>query len=190
MSFKKFSNKIYTGGGDRGETSLNGGMRVPKYHSRIEAYGEVDELNSFIGLLRDQDIDKESQYTLIRIQKKLFVIGSMLATPDKKDIAKIKTIEMKDVYFLENEIDRMQSNLSEINTFIIPGGNVLVSCSHIIRSICRRAERAVIKLSTEVEIDDIIIMFLNRLSDYFFVLARFLAKEKGSSEILWDSQNE
>ncbi len=114
----------------------------------------------------------------------------MLATPDKKDIAKIKTIEMKDVYFLENEIDRMQSNLSEINTFIIPGGNVLVSCSHIIRSICRRAERAVIKLSTEVEIDDIIIMFLNRLSDYFFVLARFLAKEKGSSEILWDSQNE
>ncbi|MDP4267927.1 MAG: cob(I)yrinic acid a,c-diamide adenosyltransferase [Bacteroidota bacterium] len=175
--------KIYTRKGDRGETSLLGGRRVPKNHIRIEAYGTVDELNSFTGMLRDSGIPDLFRDKLLIIQKKLFVIQSHLAAENHDDFKKLPKLKEDDITFLENEIDEMNSEIPELKSFIIPGGHITVSYSHVARTVCRRAERLVISLSQQAPVNDFIIQYINRLSDYFFVLARRLGKEYGVGEI-------
>ena len=177
--------KIYTKTGDDGTTGLFGGARIPKYDLRIETYGTVDELNSYIGLIRDQPIDNESIKVLLEIQDRLFTIGSMLATqPDKKNLSG-PVIEEKDVELLEKEIDKMDAGLPPLKHFILPGGNTIVSFIHIARCICRRAERLAVHLFTQKEVNTLVIKYLNRLSDYLFILARWVAKDLGASEKPW-----
>jgi cob(I)alamin adenosyltransferase len=177
--------KIYTKGGDRGETSLLGGTRVPKYHERIEAYGTLDELNSFIGLLRDQSIAESDKVMLLDIQNKLFIAESHLAA-DKPDLLKsLPWLSSEDITLLEKEIDRMSNKLPPLKSFILPGGHPVVSFCHIARTVCRRAERLVTKLRTRHEFDENIIRYLNRLSDYLFVLARKFSSDFHSDEIIW-----
>lgn len=183
--------KIYTRKGDKGETSLIGGKRLPKYNDRIETYGTVDELNSFLGLLRDQDIYKSTKNVLLTIQKKLFIIQSSLATdPETEDKFELPQIEQKDIDFLEKEIDKSSKNLPELKSFIIPGGHAVISYCHVARSICRRAERNCVKLSSIDIVEELNIKYLNRLSDYLFVLARKLAKDLNISEDVWSSNDE
>jgi cob(I)alamin adenosyltransferase len=184
--------KIYTKTGDKGKTSLFGGTRVPKYHLRIESYGTVDELNSHIGLIRDQKIDTNTFNALIKIQNELFTLGSMLATPPEKEILKsgkerlnINKISADSVLFLENEIDSMNESLSPMTHFVLPGGHTTVSYCHIARCICRRAERIATQLNDENPINEIILIYLNRLSDYLFVLARKLTFDTKAQEIKW-----
>ena len=184
--------KIYTKTGDKGETSLFGGTRVPKYHIRIEAYGTIDELNSYIGLLRAQKIDKHTSNSLLQIQNELFTIGAMLATPPEKEILKngkerlnIQKINTDSIHFMENEIDLINEHLPEMTHFILPGGHSTVSFCHIARCICRRAERLATLLNHESAIDSQILVYLNRLSDYLFVLARKLTIDNKAQEIKW-----
>jgi len=177
--------KIYTKGGDKGETSLLGGTRVPKYHERIEAYGTVDELNSFVGLLRDSNSNDHYRKVLLDIQHKLFLAESHLASDKPENVAKLPALSIDDISQLENEIDTMNEDLSELKSFILPGGHSVVSYCHIARTICRRAERLTIKLGEKFEIDELIVKYLNRLSDYFFVLGRKLAKDLKVDEVLW-----
>lgn len=177
--------KVYTKTGDKGETSLLGGTRLPKHHIRIEAYGTVDELNSFIGLIRDQAIDVNSKTVLIEIQDRLFTLGSLLAADPKKNKMKLPEVTEEDVVYLEREIDKMDEALPEMKSFVLPGGNTTVSFCHIARCVCRRAERATLKLAGNEEVPAIIIKYLNRLSDYLFVLSRKLAMDTGAEEIPW-----
>ena len=184
--------KIYTKTGDKGKTSLFGGTRVPKYHLRIEAYGTVDELNSYIGLIRDQKIDPHTTEILLKIQNELFTLGSMLATPPEKEILKsgkdrlnINKVGEESVELLENEIDQMNESLPPMSHFILPGGHTTVSFCHITRCICRRAERITTLLSDESSINSQILVYLNRLSDYLFVLARKLTIDNQALEIPW-----
>ncbi|NOR28257.1 MAG: cob(I)yrinic acid a,c-diamide adenosyltransferase [Lutibacter sp.] len=184
--------KIYTKTGDKGKTSLFGGTRVPKYDLRIEAYGTIDELNSYIGLVRDQKIEAHSSEILSKIQHELFTIGSMLATPPEKKVLKngkerltITKINTNSIQLLENEIDSMNESLPEMTHFILPGGHTTVSFCHIARCICRRAERICTQLSDESYIEPQILMYLNRLSDYLFVLARKLTIDNNAQEIKW-----
>ncbi|MCF6279977.1 MAG: cob(I)yrinic acid a,c-diamide adenosyltransferase [Flavobacteriaceae bacterium] len=184
--------KIYTKTGDKGTTALYGGTRVPKYHLRIEAYGTVDELNSYIGLIKDQKIDDASNDSLLRIQNELFTLGSMLATPTKKETLKsgkerlnIPKITEESIQTLEKEIDIMNEDLPSMTHFILPGGHTTVSYCHIARCICRRAERISVQLSDETAINPQILMYLNRLSDYLFVLARKLTYDYQIAEIPW-----
>ena len=177
--------KIYTKRGDKGETSLLGGARVPKYHKKIEAYGTVDELTSFIGLIRDQNINQYYKDVLIKIQERLFIAGSHLAADKPENTANLPGISDEDILFLENEIDKMNKELPELKKFILPGGHSTISYCHIARAICRRAERLTIKLSKKYKIEKIIVKYLNRLSDYLFVLARKLSKDLNVEEALW-----
>jgi len=184
--------KIYTKTGDKGKTSLFGGERVPKHHIRIEAYGTVDELNSFIGLIKDQKIDTETKNTLLKIQTELFTLGSMLATPPNKEKLKsgkerlnIQKLNLKSITFLENEMDKMNSILPPMTHFILPGGHPVVSYCHIARSICRRAERICTLLNEKTTINELIIIYLNRLSDYLFTLARKFSNDFNIDEIKW-----
>ena len=177
--------KIYTKKGDSGKTSLIGGTRVPKHHLRIESYGTVDELNSYIGLIRDQNIDKKDIEVLLEIQDRLFTIGSHLASDPGKSKMVLPELFEKDITFLENEIDRMDDQLEEMRSFVLPGGNTVVSYSHIARSVCRRTERVAVHLSEESEVDEKIITYLNRLSDYLFTLSRKLTKDLHAKEIAW-----
>lgn len=184
--------KIYTKTGDKGTTSLFGGTRVPKYHDRIEAYGTVDELNSCIGLIRDQEIDENTFNVLLKIQNELFTLGAMLATPPEKEKLKngkerlnIPKINDNDILFLEKEIDIMNKTLPEMTNFVLPGGHTTVSFCHIARCVCRRAERIVVSINDKEEIDSHIIMYLNRLSDYLFVLARKLTIDNQVTEVPW-----
>ena len=179
--------KIYTKTGDKGTTSLYGGKRVSKHHIRVEAYGTIDELNAFIGLLRDQSIDKDTQKSLLKIQNELFVLGGILATPPEKEKKRNNSnkIEIHHISYLENEIDKMNEKLSPMTHFILPGGHSIVSYCHIARNICRRAERRVVQLSKESKVDDVVLSYLNRLSDYLFVLARKLSKDLQVKETLW-----
>lgn len=184
--------KIYTKTGDTGKTSLFGGTRVPKYHLRIEAYGTVDELNSYIGLIRDQKIDQHTTEILLKIQNELFTLGSMLATPPEKEILKsgkerlnINKVSEESVALLENEIDLMNESLPPMSHFILPGGHTTVSFCHIARCICRRAERITTQLSDESTINPKILVYLNRLSDYLFMLARKLTIDNQAQEIPW-----
>jgi cob(I)alamin adenosyltransferase len=179
--------KIYTKTGDAGKTSLLGGSKVFKNSTRIEAYGNIDELNSFIGLLADQYHDPKSRTMLKEIQDRLFTIGSALACDPHKEIAlKIPDLQEADVLLLENEIDRMSEDLPPMKSFILPGGHVVVSTAHICRCVCRRAERIVVLLEREEPGGQpLIIKYLNRLSDYLFVLARYAAQQLGAEEVAW-----
>jgi cob(I)alamin adenosyltransferase len=179
--------KIYTKTGDAGKTSLLGGTKVSKGNIRIEAYGNIDELNSFIGLLGDQYPDEQSRVMLKEIQDRLFTIGSALACDPHKEIAlKIPDLKEEDVLLLEKEIDRMSSVLPPMKSFVLPGGHVVVSTAHICRSVCRRAERITVQLDAAEPIGQpLIIKYLNRLSDYLFVLARYAGHQLGAEEIAW-----
>jgi len=189
--------KIYTKTGDTGKTSLFGGTRVPKYHLRIEAYGTVDELNSHIGLIRDQPNDNKTISALLNIQNKLFTIGAMLATPPEKETLKsgkdrlnIYKISNDDILFLENEIDFMEKSLPQMTNFILPGGHQTVSFCHIARCVCRRAERLTVQLNELEPTNEYILAYLNRLSDYLFVLARKLTIDNKAKEIAWIAKKE
>lgn len=181
------SMKIYTKTGDKGTTSLIGGTKVSKAHLRIEAYGTVDELNSYIGLCKDLLPDKESKAILQEIQDRLFTIGSALACdPAKETKMKIPDLEEKDISLLEIEIDRMSEILPVMKSFILPGGHPTVSHLHIARCVCRRAERCCVRLEEEKhEVEPIIPKYLNRLSDYLFILARYAGHLLKTSEIPW-----
>ncbi|HLP33797.1 MAG TPA: cob(I)yrinic acid a,c-diamide adenosyltransferase [Bacteroidia bacterium] len=177
--------KIYTKTGDKGETSLIGGVRVPKYHLRIESYGTVDELNSYIGLVKDMITDEHAKEVLYEIQDRLFTIGSVLASDPEKSKMKIPDLHETDVELLEKEMDAMDGNLPELRSFILPGGHPAVSTAHVARCICRRAERLVVHLSNESQVPEIIAVYLNRLSDYLFVLSRKIATDFNVDEIPW-----
>ena len=184
--------KIYTKTGDKGETGLYGGTKVSKADIRIEAYGTVDELNSYLGLVRDQKIDAYTSENLIKIQKELFVVGAVLATPQEKETLKngekrlgrtMVTDQM--ITDIENEIDKMDAELPQMTHFVLPGGHTTVSYCHIARAVCRRAERLVAVLQQKEIIEPSVIKYLNRLSDYLFVLARKLTIDNKAEEIKW-----
>ena len=184
--------KIYTKTGDKGTTGLYGGTRVPKNHIRIECYGTIDELNSHIGLLRDQEIDPIHKKVLAEIQDRLFTAGAILATPPEKETLKsgqarlsIDRITDEDIALLESEIDRMDGTLPQMTHFILPGGHQTVSFCHIARCVCRRGERLAVHLDQLEPVDSAILRYLNRLSDYLFVLARMLTSQLGADEVKW-----
>ena len=179
--------KIYTKTGDAGKTSLIGGTKVPKNHIRIETYGTVDELNSYTGLVNDYLTDIKSKTALKEIQDRLFTIGSSLACdPDKEPKLKIPDLNETDVTFLEKEIDTMNEVLPVMKSFILPGGHVAVSTTHVARCVCRRAERLCVHMQQEkLFVEALVIKYLNRLSDYLFVLARYIAYEMNMPEIPW-----
>jgi len=177
--------KVYTKTGDKGQTSLIGGTRVAKHHIRIETYGTVDELNSHIGLIRDQQIDAETKKLLIEIQDRLFTIGSSLASDPEKSKMKIPDLKEEDVTLLEKEMDKINESLPEMRSFVLPGGHTTVSYCHIARCVCRRAERLTIHLSEDSFVAELVIKYLNRLSDYLFVLSRKLTKDLNAEEIPW-----
>ena len=184
--------KVYTKTGDNGTTALFGGTRVPKNHIRIESYGTVDELNSHIGLIRDQDIDVTYKNILAEIQHKLFTVGAILATPPEKEFLKngkerlnIPKITEKDIEFMEHSIDTMEEALPPMTHFVLPGGHTTVSYCHIARCVCRRAERLAVHLNENEPIDFYVLKYLNRLSDYLFVLARKLSLDLHAEEVKW-----
>lgn len=179
--------KIYTKTGDKGNTSLIGGTKVPKSHLRIEAYGTIDELNSYIGLCRDLLTDDAGRAVLQEVQDRLFTIGSALACdPVKEPKMRIPDLKDTDIQFLEKEIDRMTDALPPMKHFILPGGHATISQLHIARCVCRRAERCCVRLELEShEVEAIILQYINRLSDYLFVLARYAGQELQAPEIPW-----
>ena len=181
--------RIYTKTGDKGETSLLGGTRVPKHHLRIEAYGTVDELNSHIGLLRDVIDDNPTVDLLINIQDRLFTLGSHLAADPVKNKMTLPGMGDEDVHQLEKAIDQITADVPEMKSFVLPGGHIYVSYCHIARCVCRRAERAVLRLSAEEKVDDLHIRYLNRLSDYLFMLSRWLTKRMQAKEVPWKPRN-
>ncbi|WP_421829917.1 cob(I)yrinic acid a,c-diamide adenosyltransferase [Larkinella sp.] len=178
--------KIYTKTGDQGQTSLIGGRRVSKAHHRIDAYGTVDELNSVVGLVRDQPVNENRKELLKEIQDRLFTIGSELATDPEKTLKKpLPVILDSDVTLLEKAMDEMDAELPELRAFVLPGGHQSVSFCHLARTVCRRAERLVIALNDEKPVDPLVIQYLNRLSDYLFVLSRKMTQELGAEEVVW-----
>ncbi|HVW97330.1 MAG TPA: cob(I)yrinic acid a,c-diamide adenosyltransferase [Mucilaginibacter sp.] len=177
--------KIYTKTGDKGLTSLIGGTRVAKYHLRIESYGTVDELNAFVGLIADQDIDKHYKHILKQIQDRLFIIGSSLAADPDKSKMITPDLLMSDIELLEKEMDDMNAVLPELRHFILPGGSTAISYCHIARCVCRRAERMTVHLSEQSKVDKLVMIYLNRLSDYFFVLARKIGFDQNVSDNIW-----
>jgi len=178
--------RIYTKTGDKGETSLIGGTRLPKHHIRIEAYGNIDELNSWIGLLRDQAIDGSSIKTLLEVQDRLFTLGSLMASdPGKTSKMKLPEIKEADIVFLEKEIDRMEETLPSMKSFVLAGGHQVVSFCHIARCVCRRAERSVLRVAENEPVEELVYKYLNRLSDYLFVLSRKLAHDLDAPETPW-----
>lgn len=182
--------KVYTKTGDKGETSLFGGSRVSKGHLRIHAYGTVDELNSYMGLLRDLTDCESREKEIERIQDRLFTLGALLATEKESAIKRLPKLQASDITFLESTIDGMEVDLEPIKTFVLPGGHPTVSHCHIARCVCRRAERLCVELSENVAVSEIIIKYLNRLSDYLFVLSRYQTKLHGVKELPWQPENE
>tara|TARA_R110000765_G_scaffold78997_6_gene155510 strand:- start:90 stop:665 length:576 start_codon:yes stop_codon:yes gene_type:complete len=184
--------KIYTKTGDDGTTGLFGGTRVAKHHIRIDSYGTVDELNSWLGLIRDQKIDPIYQQQLITIQEHLFTVGAILATDPEKEVLKngkerlkITKVGTTEIEFLETSIDQMDGQLPQMTHFILPGGHTTVSYCHIARTVCRRAERISTLLYQSEPFDKNVLSFINRLSDYLFVLARKLSYDLQAKEIKW-----
>jgi len=177
--------KIYTKTGDQGTTALFGGKRVSKAELRIDAYGTVDELNSWMGMVRDQEVNRMRQDIFIEIQNNLFVIGSILATEPGNEKVKIPSLVESDIVTLEKAIDAMESELPPLKFFVLPGGHISVSTCHVTRTVCRRAERLAVALHNEAAIDTGVIRYLNRLSDYLFVLSRKVAHELGVEETPW-----
>ncbi|GAA4071725.1 MAG: cob(I)yrinic acid a,c-diamide adenosyltransferase [Flavobacterium sp.] len=184
--------KVYTKTGDTGTTALFGGTRVPKHHIRIESYGTVDELNSHIGLIRDQEINSHYKDVLIEVQDRLFTVGAILATPPEKETLKNGEKRLQnlgiletDIDYLEKEIDAMEDSLPQMTHFVLPGGHTTVSYCHIARCVCRRAERLAVHLNDIEPTDELVIKYLNRLSDYLFVLARKLSFDLKADEVQW-----
>ena len=177
--------KIYTKKGDKGDTNLLGGTKVCKDNIRLEAYGTIDELNAFIGCLHDQNITENHKAFLLTIQNELFNIGSILSFDGKKPKIKLPEITEENILKLEEEIDQIEEKLDSLTNFILPCGHSIFSLCHITRSVCRRAERRVVKLAKTETINPNCIKYLNRLSDYLFVLARLILKEKDGVEISW-----
>ncbi|WP_460614134.1 cob(I)yrinic acid a,c-diamide adenosyltransferase [Hymenobacter seoulensis] len=178
--------KIYTKTGDKGLTSLIGGTRVPKSSLRIDCYGTVDELNSYLGLVRDQEVNVKRRDLLKEIQDRLFTIGASLASDPEKSKMKIPDLHEQDITLLEQEMDRMNETLPELRVFVLPGGHQSVSFAHVARCVCRRAERLVIQLREDSFVADLVIMYLNRLSDFLFVLSRQMAHELQAEEVKWE----
>ena len=179
--------KIYTKAGDQGKTSLIGGTRVPKSHIRIESYGTVDELNSFIGLLNDLVVDEKINADLKEIQDRLFTVGSSLACdPEKESALKIPDLKEEDIVRLETAMDAMNEVLAPMKSFIIPGGHQAISTAHIARCVCRRAERWCVNMQEEdLFVETLVIKYLNRLSDYLFTLARYIGHLNGVADLPW-----
>jgi len=177
--------KIYTKTGDKGTTALFGGKRVSKADLRIETYGTVDELNAWIGVLRDQEVNKNRAEELVEIQDRLFTVGSILATEPRNTKVKIPHLVESDVTFLEKKIDAMDTVLEPMKVFVLPGGHQSVSFGHVTRTVCRRGERLVIALDAQEKVDVLVIQYLNRLSDYLFVLCRMMTKELNAVETPW-----
>ncbi len=184
--------KVYTKTGDSGTTALFGGQRVSKDNIRIESYGTVDELNSYIGLIRDQEMNQNYKDVLIEIQDRLFTVGAILATPVEKEVMKNGEKRLKnlgiiesDIELLEKEIDTMEDSLPQMTHFVLPGGHTTVSYCHLARCVCRRAERLAVSLSHQEPIDEMAVKYLNRLSDYLFVLARKLSSDLKADEVKW-----
>ncbi|MGK0430569.1 MAG: cob(I)alamin adenosyltransferase [Psychroserpens sp.] len=189
--------KIYTKTGDKGTTALFGGTRVPKHHIRIDSYGTVDELNSHLGLIRDQEINNHYKEVLIAIQDRLFTVGAILATDPEKATLKngkqrlnIPKISEEDIARLEREMDRMNASLPEMTHFVLPGGHQTVSFCHIARCVCRRAERLASALNDLEPFQPESLKYLNRLSDYLFVLARKLSYDLQADEVKWIPKKE
>ena len=189
--------KVYTKTGDKGTTALFGGTRVPKHHIRIESYGTIDELNSHIGLIRDQDINQLYKNTLMHVQDRLFTVGAILATDPEKATLKngkarlnIPKISNEDIERLEKEMDSMEASLPPMTHFVLPGGHQTVSFCHIARTVCRRAERLASHLNDLEPFQPETLMYINRLSDYLFVLARKLSHDLQAEEIKWIPQKE
>jgi len=177
--------KVYTKKGDKGTTSLIGGTRVPKHSLRIESYGTVDELNSYIGLIRDQEISAEYKAQLLEIQDRLFTIGSSLAADPEKSKMKLPDLLESDVTFLEETMDAMDAELPEMRFFVLPGGHTTVSFCHVARCVCRRAERITTNLQEHEFVSPLVMQYLNRLSDYLFVLSRKLTQDLKAEEHPW-----
>ena len=179
--------KIYTKAGDLGKTSLIGGTRVPKSHIRIESYGTVDELNSFVGLLSDLVTDASVKVILKEVQDRLFTVGSSLACdPDKEPHLKIPDLNEADITYLEEQIDWMNTQLEPMKSFILPGGHQAISTAHIARCVCRRAERWCVNMQEEdLFVETLVIKYLNRLSDYLFTLARYIGHLNGVADLPW-----
>jgi cob(I)alamin adenosyltransferase len=177
--------KIYTKKGDSGKTGLIGGTRVPKNAIRIDAYGTVDELNSFLGLVRDQAIDSNYKIQLIEIQDRLFTIGSSLASDPEKSNMKIPDLKESDIEALENWMDEMDELLPEMRFFVLPGGHSAVSFCHVARCVCRRAERIIVELTEKEFVASLVLSYMNRLSDYLFVLARKISHDLKADEQAW-----
>ena len=177
--------KIYTKTGDKGTTALFGGKRVSKADLRIETYGTIDELNSWIGVLRDQEVNKDRSEELIEIQDRLFTVGSILATEPGNTKVKIPHLAESDITYLEKKIDVMDSVLEPMKVFVLPGGHQSVSFGHVARTVCRRGERLVIALDAQEKVDVLVIQYLNRLSDYLFTLCRMMTKELKAVETPW-----
>ena len=177
--------KIYTKAGDRGTSTLLGGNIVPKDHPRLEAYGTLDELNSWMGLIRDQLSDEEMRETLLKIQDRIMVGSTILASEKKDSAVPIPELHEKDISFLEMEIDRMEQELEPLQTVILPGGHTTVSYCHLARTTCRRAERYSVKFIKNSDQTAILVKYLNRLSDYLFILARKIAWELKIEEKIW-----
>ncbi|GAB3306441.1 cob(I)yrinic acid a,c-diamide adenosyltransferase [Hymenobacter tenuis] len=184
--FFLFQLKIYTKTGDKGLTSLIGGTRVPKSSLRIDCYGTVDELNSYLGLVRDQEVNAKRRDLLKEIQDRLFTIGASLASDPEKSKMKIPDLHEQDITLLEQEMDRMNETLPELRVFVLPGGHQSVSFAHVARCVCRRAERLVIQLREDSFVADLVIVYLNRLSDFLFVLSRQMAHELQAEEVKWE----
>lgn len=179
--------KIYTKTGDKGSTSLIGGVRVPKSHIRIESYGTVDELNSVIGMVNDMAANAKISQWLREIQDRLFTVGSVLATAPDKDVKmKLPDVHESDITWLEERIDEMDTELPQMRSFIIPGGNLASSTAHVARCVCRRAERICVAMQEEGEhVPELIIKYLNRLSDFLFALARYITHINGGEDMPW-----
>lgn len=182
MSFK-----IYTKTGDDGTTGLFGGARVPKHHLRIETYGTVDELNSYVGLVADNLPSAADD--LRRIQSRLFSVGAVLATQPDKPQLMLDDLHADDVAWIEGRIDAMEAELPALKNFILPGGGNAPSFCHLARCVCRRAERLAVALHEQEPVPAIVLQLLNRLSDYFFVLARYAAQQTGAAEIIWQGRS-
>jgi len=177
--------KIYTKKGDNGTTGLIGGTRILKSSLRIEAYGTIDELNSYIGLVRDQDIHERYKKQLIEIQDRLFTIGSSLAADPEKSTMKIPDLHASDIEVLEKWMDEMEEVLPEMKNFVLPGGHQTVSFCHVARCVCRRGERIIVDLNQHEFVADLVISYVNRLSDYLFVLSRKITLDLGAIEQPW-----
>lgn len=177
--------KIYTKGGDKGQTSLVGGSRISKDHDKIEAYGTVDELNAWIGVLADAPENQEKREILKEIQDRLFTIGAELASEPEQNRKKLPELFEEDIELLEKQIDLYTESIPPLRAFVLPGGHTLVSFAHVARTVCRRAERQAIRLSNIEPVNPMIIKYLNRLSDYLFVLSRKITQELNAPEVTW-----